>query len=194
MIKKTINYKDYDGNDVERDFWFHLDEGEIALVELSEKTGFSELLRVAQENDDPTVVGPAFEKIVLGAVGRREGEQFKKDQTAIDALRWTGAYSALIIWMLKNPVESGEFINGMLPGEAQEALKNNPDAQKQKAELVEKFRAKTKEMGLPEPVEVGVSEENMENIEVAAAAPLLANDFSAMTPEEFEAWKASQVY
>lgn len=192
MIKHTVKYKDYDGNDTEREFWFNLDAGEIALLELSKKEGLSEWLRVAQENEDPTIVGPAFEKIVLGAVGRREGEKFIKDQAAIDALRWTGAYSELIIWMLTNPVEAADFVNGMMPAAAQEALKSGKD------ELVQKMQAKVQEMSLntepsvfpvdaPRVIEVPVSEENIANVE-AAARPLAA-DFAAMSPEEFEIWK-----
>lgn len=65
MIKKAIKYKDYDGNDVEKEFWFNLDAGEIALLELSKKDGLSEWLKTAQENDDSTVVGPALRRSFL---------------------------------------------------------------------------------------------------------------------------------
>lgn len=188
MIKHTVKYRNYDNEDVEKEFWFNLDEGEIALLELSKKEGLSEWLRVAQENEDPTIVGPAFEKIVLSAVGRREGEKFIKDQDAIDNLRWSGAYSALILWMLQNPIESADFVNGMLPAAAQEAIKND------KSELVAKMKAKTEEMAIP----VTVAEEPVE-VEMPAEAPSAlptmtteTPDFSAMSPEQFEEWKNNQ--
>ena len=200
MIKKTITWKNYDNEDVSKDFWFHLDAGEIAEIELSDKMGYSELLRVAQENEDPTVVGDAFRKIVLGAVGRREGELFVKDQDAVYALQYSGAYSELIVWMLNNPVEAAAFINGMLPSAAQDQLAKDA--------IVEKMRAKTEEMKIqnvevsldseesvfpvdpptvvmPEPVTESPESEN------AVARPLAA-DFAAMSPEEFEAWKNAQ--
>lgn len=197
MIKKAIKYKDYDGNDVEKEFWFNLDAGEIALLELSKKDGLSEWLKTAQENEDSTVVGPAFEKIVLTAVGRREGDKFKKDAEAYDDLRWTGAYSALIMWMLTNPLEAADFVNGMMPSEAQQALKDS------KGELVEKMRAKTEAMKAVEaslnieasafpvdpPQEVVVHPETVELIETAASE---LPDFSAMSPEEFTAWQELQ--
>lgn len=186
MIKHTVKWVNYDNEPVEKDFWFHMDEGEIALVELSKKEGFSEYLRVAQENEDPTIVGPAFEKILLGAVGRRDGEQFKKDQEAVDAFRWSGAYSALVFWMLQNPIEAANLINGMLPVAAQEAIKQNT----QKDDLIAKMKAKTEEMALP----VSVPEETVE-VEAEAGVPTMVTetpDFSAMTPEQFEEWKNNQ--
>lgn len=181
MIKKTIKYKDYDGADVEKDFWFNLDAGEIAEIELSSKQGYSELLRIAQENEDPTIVGDAFRKIVLGAVGRREGAYFIKDQEAIYALQYSGAYSELIIWMLTNPVEAGLFINGMLPAAAQEQLG--------KDDIIEKMRAKTEQMAQVPDLPAAV--EPPAEVVTVNLNPELPN-FEAMTSEEFEAWKATQ--
>jgi hypothetical protein len=140
MIKKTITYKNFENEEVTEDFWFHIDEGDIIEIELSAKGGYSELLKIAQENEDSTIVGDAFKKILLGGVGRREGARFVKDDEARSALRWSGAYSKLLVWMLTNPIEAGEFVNGMLPAEAQTALKDT------QAELIEKMRAKNAAM------------------------------------------------
>lgn len=186
MIKKTIKFKDYDGQDVEKDFWFNLDAGEIAEIELSTKQGYSELLRVAQENEDPTIVGDAFRKIVLGAVGRREGSLFIKDQDAVYALQYSGAYSELIIWMLTNPVEAAAFINGMLPAAAQEQL--GKDA------IVEKMKAKTAEMAIENVEAQAVSLDTEASVFPVDPPTVVAEtpDFSNMTPEQFEEWKNNQ--
>lgn len=203
MIKKEITFKNpFDETDVTKEFWFHMDQGELAEVQMSKKIGFGEWLRIAQENDDPTIVAPAFRQIVLGAVGRREGDLFIKDEDAINSLKYSGAYGELIVWMLTNPIEAGEFVNGMLPGAAQAAIKDDKTA------LIEKMQAKVQEMSLntepsafpvdpPQVVEKTLSEGITPSDEplpewTEPARPLAA-DFASMTPEEFEAWKTAQL-
>lgn len=91
------------------------------------------------------------------------------------------------MWMLTNPLEAADFVNGMMPSEAQQALKDS------KGELVEKMRAKTEAMKAVEaslnieasafpvdpPQEVVVHPETVELIETAASE---LPDFSAMSP------------
>ena len=189
MIKHTVTYFDFDEVEQTRDFWFNLNEGDVAEIQMSRKQGFFEVLQVAVDNEDPTIVAEAFQKIIVRGVGRREGELFIKDDAARNQLVFTNAYGALIVWMLANPIEAQALVNGMLPKRAQDAIENSKD------ELVEKMKAKVAEMAVPETPqieEVPVHPQTVEAIEEAAAAPLLAADFSSMSPEEFEAWKTAQ--
>lgn len=179
MIKHTVKWQNYNGEDVEKDFWFNLDAGEIALLEFTEKGGFSAWMQTAIENDDTRVVGPSFEKILLSAVGRRDGDDFIKDDEAFRSFRWSGAYSALVLWMLQNPTEALTLINGMMPAAAQEALA--------KDELVAKMKAKTEEMAIPVTIpEEPVEPQNLPTMTTETP------DFSAMTAEQFEEWKNNQ--
>lgn len=182
MIKKTITYLNWDDIEVSEDFYFNLNEAEILDLEVSDgKEGFFELVKTAAENDEAKVVMEAFKKIIHAAIGRREGNRFIKNQDIVDEFTQTNAYPALLLSMIQNPVEGAKFINGIMPKAAQEALANSKD------QLVLDMKAKIEEMAVPTPPVV-------ENVSLPEGeVPKLAADFAAMSPEEFEAWKNSQV-
>ena len=45
MLKKTIKYTDYDGNEREEDFYFNLSKAEVTEMELSKEGGMSEYIK-----------------------------------------------------------------------------------------------------------------------------------------------------
>ena len=53
MIKKTVTYTDFDGNERTEDFYFHLTEQELTEWELSVDGGLSGVLtRIINSRDD----------------------------------------------------------------------------------------------------------------------------------------------
>jgi hypothetical protein len=195
MIKHTVKYIDFDENEVEKDFWFNLNEGDLITIQMSKKQGFFEMLDIAIKNEDPTIVMEAFQKVLIGGVGRREGELFIKDEEARNQLVYTNAYSALLVWMLANPLEARAFIDGMLPAGAQAAVKDSRD------ELIAKFQAKTEEMAVTElsldtePNAFGGTVEVVETTPEHEVVPMMSTetpDFSSMTPEQFEEWQRNR--
>lgn len=181
MIKHTVKYTDFDDNEVEKDFWFNLNEGDLITIQMSKKQGFFEMLDVAIKNEDPTIVMEAFQKVLIGGVGRREGELFIKDDDARNQLVYTNAYSALLVWMLANPLEARAFINGMLPASAQAAIADSKD------DLIAKFQAKTEEMAVTEAI-VEAEPEHPVVPTLTTETP----DFSTMTPEQFNEWQQNR--
>ena len=45
MIKKTITYSDFNGNERTEDFYFNLTKAEITKMELSTKGGLAEMIQ-----------------------------------------------------------------------------------------------------------------------------------------------------
>ena len=57
MLKKTITYTDYDGNERTEDHWFNLSKAECMEMELSTNGGMENLIkRIISEQDNEKIV------------------------------------------------------------------------------------------------------------------------------------------
>ena len=57
MLKKTITFTDYDGNERKEDFWFNLSKAEILEMELLTEGGMENLIdKVIASQDIPGLV------------------------------------------------------------------------------------------------------------------------------------------
>ena len=54
MIKKTITYTDYNGNQRTESFWFNLTKAEVTRMEMSVRGGMAEMIdRIIDAQDAP---------------------------------------------------------------------------------------------------------------------------------------------
>ena len=57
MLKKTITYKDYNGNERTEDFYFNLNKAELMEMEMSTAGGLAETVdRIIKAQDAPTII------------------------------------------------------------------------------------------------------------------------------------------
>lgn len=120
MLKKTIKYTDYDGNEREEDFYFNLTQAECVKLQLGTDGGLEKALKkIVAEQDVPKII-PIFEKIILSAYGEKspDGKRFMKSKEISDAFSQTEAYSDLFMELLKDPDAAAAFINGIIPQQA----------------------------------------------------------------------------
>lgn len=111
MLKKTIVYTDYNGNQRNETFYFNLSKSE--LVELSVTYGnFSD---IAASNDLSKLVG-AMKDIILKAYGRKseDGKRFIKSQELSLEFYQSEAYSTLFMELATNGDEANKFIKGLI--------------------------------------------------------------------------------
>lgn len=123
MLKKTISYVDYDGNDRTEDFWFNLSKAEIVELQLGITGGLTKTLeKIVQEKDNKRIV-EYFKDIILRAYGEKsaDGRRFVKSPELRDAFMQTEAYSELFMELSGNAKAAAEFINGVIPKELVEA-------------------------------------------------------------------------
>ncbi len=112
MLKKTIAYTDYNGNQRNETFYFNLSKSE--LVELSVTYGnFSD---IAASNDLDKLVG-AMKDIILKAYGVKsdDGKRFIKSQELSLEFYQSEAYSTLFMELATNSDEANKFIKGLIP-------------------------------------------------------------------------------
>ena len=64
MLKKTIKYTDYNGVEREEEMYFNLSKAEVAMLTLSTKEGYGEMLqRIVKEEDTKRIAEVFSEQI-----------------------------------------------------------------------------------------------------------------------------------
>ncbi len=126
MLKKTIVYEDYNGNEVTEDFYFNLSKAELVELQLSTKIGFAETLQEIIKAEDGQQIIDHFKKIILMAVGQKseDGRRFIKTQEIRDDFSQTEAYSQLFVDLATNAEGAAEFIKGIVPLEPSQQVRS----------------------------------------------------------------------
>lgn len=179
MYKKTVTFEDYDGNTVTEDFYFNLTKAELLELQVSEEEGFAEAMEQIVRAGNGKEIIAGFKKILLMSIGKRRGVSFVKNDQIREEFEGSPAFSEIFMELATNASAGAEFVNNVIP-------KNLADQVKGQLPLPTPSEAEVREVLAPE---VPVSQENLENIEAAAATP----DFASMSPEEFAAWRDQNV-
>lgn len=117
MLKKTITYTDYDGNERTEDFYFNLTKAELTEMEVSTDGGLEkELKRIAAARDGAAVMA-FFKDLLLRSYGEKspDGKRFVKTPELSAAFSQTEAYSELFMELVLNADKAGEFTREILP-------------------------------------------------------------------------------
>ena len=117
MLKKTIKYTDYDGNEREEDFYFNLSKAEVTEMELSKEGGMSEYIKKISAAQNAPELIKLFKEIITKSYGEKslDGKRFIKNKELTEAFTQTEAYSELFIELASNADEAVKFINGIMP-------------------------------------------------------------------------------
>ena len=116
MIKKTIKYTDYNGNEREDVCMFNLDEAELMEMELSTTGGLSAAIeKIVQEQDTAKIIA-MFKDIVLKAYGQisDDGRRFIKNDTIREEFQQSKAYSTLFMELATDADAATKFIEGVI--------------------------------------------------------------------------------
>lgn len=117
MLKKTINYTDYNGMERKEDFYFNLNKAEVAEMELSTEGGLAEMIqKIVSSKDTPSIV-KIFKDLILKAYGEKtpDGKRFVKSKELSDAFAQTEAYSELFMELATDAETASAFVNGIMP-------------------------------------------------------------------------------
>lgn len=119
MITKTINYIDFEENEVKATFDFHLSKAEIAELNFLEdgRTLDEVLVTMSKDSTNIRTVMNLLKDILRAAVGKKsdDGKRFVKNDEVRSELFDTDAYSEFLIEIMSDPKAAAEFITGVLP-------------------------------------------------------------------------------
>lgn len=129
MLKKSITFKDLDGNSVTEDFYFNLSKAELAEFEMSEAGGMKIRLEniIANAETDPGSVIREFKHIIEMSYGVRsdDNKRFIKSADLANSFMQTDAYSELFTELVTDPAAAISFINGIVPFNASDQPAGN---------------------------------------------------------------------
>lgn len=137
MLKKTINYVDYDGNEREEDFYFNLTKAELMEMSLSTSGGLDKYIERITKAQDTAKLIELFKDIIIKSYGVKsdDGKRFIKNSELTEEFTQTEAYSDLFTTLATDENEAAAFINGIMPKELLDAAKE--DRNNKLAEVVE---------------------------------------------------------
>lgn len=128
MIKKTINYVDYNGNERTEDHYFNLSKSEIMKMEMSVAGGFAEMIQRVVAAQDQTAIMKIFEDLIHKSYGVKtpDGKGFRKTAEDLEAFVSTPAYDELFMELATNADAAANFVNGIIPADMAKQLKDVP--------------------------------------------------------------------
>lgn len=131
MLKKTIKYIDYDGNERSDECYFNLSKAELTEMEMSENGGFEKYIEKMVETKDTKKIFQTFKEIVLMSYGEKsyDGKHFIKKKNVDgqtirlrDEFEQTGAFDELMMELFSDEKASADFINHVVPKELAESM------------------------------------------------------------------------
>lgn len=140
MIKKTVTYTDFNGNERTEDFYFNLTQFEVAELDLGVSGVSGGLLgllkQIVREKDQRQIV-EYFKKIVLMSYGEKsvDGRRFIKSEEIRNGFAPTEAFSKIYMELAQDADAAAAFVNGIMPKELVEKAKEM--SEKDVAELTD---------------------------------------------------------
>lgn len=130
MLKKTITYEDWNGEERTEDFYFNLTRTELIEMEVGMIPGKSltETLQTLITDNDMNTIVKTIKDIVLKAYGVKssDGKRFVKNQDVRDSFEQNPAYDILYMELATDSEKAADFLNGIMPASIRDNLGENP--------------------------------------------------------------------
>ena len=132
MLRKEVEYKDFDGNDRKDVLWFHLNEVEITEMDLETSGGLVKYMESIIDTNDVNQLITIFKDLLIRSYGERsmDGKHFYKDDKIRNEFVSSAAYPVLYMEMVSDADKAVEFINGIVPSNIREKMakiENTPE-------------------------------------------------------------------
>lgn len=123
MLKKTITYKDFDGNERTEDFYFNLKKSEILEMHLETVGGLKQMLETIIAKQDAPKLTAVFKELILKSYGEKtpDGKRFVKSPELSKEFEETNAYDILFMELM-DANNAAAFVNGIIPAELAEEV------------------------------------------------------------------------
>ena len=129
MIKKTVKYVDYNGNERTEDLYFNLSQAEVAEMELSVQGGLSNRIKKVVDSQEIPEILKMFKEFILLSYGVKsdDGRQFIKSEEQSKNFSQTEAYNVLFMELASDDKKAIAFLEGILPNAPQDNKKKLPN-------------------------------------------------------------------
>jgi hypothetical protein len=133
MIKKTIEFEDFNGNKVSQDHYFHISASKLAELEMTADEDVEMRLRRIVSSNDKKEILKTFKDILKLGYGTRseDGTRFIQSDELWEEFTQSIAFDTLLFGLFTNAIDAAELVGGMLPGnlaeQAKAAMSGRPD-------------------------------------------------------------------
>lgn len=119
MLKRTIKFTDFDGNEQEEVHYFNLTKAELKEMQFGQAGGFGAHIERAIESGDIPTLFMEFKTLILKAYGQRseDGKRFVKSPQIAEEFTQTAAYDQLFNEITEEQGALIEFMKGIMPAE-----------------------------------------------------------------------------
>lgn len=127
MIKKTIKYTDYNGDEREEDFYFNLTKAEIMEMQLNQDGGLAaKIQEIVKAKDVPAIIR-VFKDLLTKSYGKKsdDGRFFVKNAKLREEFEESPAFSEIYMELATDADKASEFVNGIIPPQLKEQM-NKP--------------------------------------------------------------------
>lgn len=117
MIKKTVTYIDYKGEERTETYHFNLNRVEVLDMQMTTIGGYTEKLQALIDAKNTTELYKLFKDLVLRSYGviSEDGKRFEKTDKLREEFEQTEAYVTIYMELATNTDKAIEFINGITP-------------------------------------------------------------------------------
>lgn len=126
MLKKTIKFKDLDGNPLEEDFYFNISKAELAEMEIGEakQGGMAAVIQQIIDETDGKKITALLNEVIKTAYGVRSSDnrRFIKNDEVWEDFYHTDAHSELLYELYTDSAKAAEFMNGIAPIEVSQKM------------------------------------------------------------------------
>lgn len=119
MIKKSITYTDFNGNERNEDFYFNLTKAEVLEMEMSTTGGLAEYIQRIVKAQDQVAIIKIFKDLILKAYGEKsaDGRRFVKNAELTESFAQTEAFSQMFMELATDDKAAAAFVNGIVPAD-----------------------------------------------------------------------------
>ena len=120
MVKKTLTYNDFDGNEVTKDFYFNLSKMEFRELDRKIPGGLENMIEQIKTEKDEDRMLDLMSILILSSYGEKaeDGRFVKEDahgRKLSSFFKISEAWDVLFMNLLQNENELNEFLVGIVP-------------------------------------------------------------------------------
>lgn len=126
MLKKTITFTDYNGNEIKDDYYFNLTKRELVTWQSSVDGGILAKMQKAVDTKNVPEIMALFEELISKSYGIKsdDGKRFIKSKEISEEFMQTPAYDELFMSLMQDENAATAFIKAVVPAELTENVQN----------------------------------------------------------------------
>lgn len=208
MIRKEIQFKNFNDETETGVFYFNMSKGELVMQQMAaidqHTESFQDKLEKIAKNLQGAELVKVLTEIIEDSYGEKtvDGKNFVKKRNGVKLVEnflSSGAYSELVVELLSSADGMANFVNGLMPADLRDQVNQEVNRQRAAREASQaKLQGFNKKQESAPKQSTSTIEESLPTVIEGTDEPILSDDAGVEADQDaderaaFEAWKASQ--